>query len=161
MTKLAIRMSAIALACTFTTSALADTYRWVDAEGVVNYSERKPRGVDAELVSRTSVPRTETRPIETAPPPGIPGATQSQPELSERQQEMLTELQTAETDRQDQVAKIRQDNCDTARRVLENLTVRDRVRVRMEDGTTRMLGEEERQARIAEAQQGIVTNCES
>ena len=160
MTKSAIRISAIAIACTLTTSAIADTWRWVDAEGVVNYSERKPRGVDAELVSRTNTPRTETRPVAT-PPPGIPGATQSQPALSDRQQEMLTELETAETDRQAQVAKIRQDNCDTAKRVLENLTVRDRVRVRMENGTTRMLGEEERQARIAEAQQGIVTNCET
>ncbi len=160
MTKPAIRTILIALASTLATPALADTYRWVDAEGVVNYSERKPRGVNAELVSRSNVPRTETRPVETAAP-GIPGATQSQPELSERQQEMLTELQTAETDRQAQVAKIRQDNCDTARRVLENLTVRDRVRVRMENGTTRVLGEEERQARIAEAQAGVVTNCES
>ncbi len=163
MTTKAISISALLLSFAIALPAVAETWRWVDADGVVNYSERKPKGVDAELVG--GIPQAGTRRRDSAPPPAatpaIPGMTQSQPELSENQQQMLAELESAESDRQAQVAKIREENCATARRVLENLTTRDRVRVRMENGTTRVLGEDERQERISEAQQGIVTNCES
>ncbi len=163
MTTKAISLSALLLSIAIALPAAAETWRWVDADGVVNYSERKPRGIDAELIG--GIPKSGTRTRTTAPAPAaapvLPDLSQSQPELSERQQQMLADLETAEAGRQAEVAKIRQENCATARRVLDNLTTRDRVRVRMENGTTRVLGEDERQARIAEAQQGIVTNCES
>lgn len=164
MTRLILATSAALLTLSLSAPGFAETWRWVDAEGVVNYSERKPKGVDAELVAGSESARrrnSNNRAATPAPPPTIPGATRSQPPLNERQQEMLAELESAEANRQAQVAKVRQENCLTARRVLENLTVRDRVRVRMEDGSTRVLGEDERQARIEEAQQGVVVNCES
>ncbi len=164
MTTKAISMSALLLSIAIAMPAVAETWRWVDAEGVVNYSERKPKDVDAELVGEVRKAGTRRRVRDEAPPappPAIPGATQAQPDLTARQQEMLAELENAEADRQTQVAQLREENCATARRVLENLTVRDRVRVRMENGTTRVLEEEERQARIADAQQGIVVNCDS
>lgn len=165
MTRLILATSAALLTLSLSAPGYAETWRWVDAEGVVNYSERKPKGVDAELVAGTESARrrndNRTTTATPAPPPSIPGATRAQPPLNERQQQMLAELESAEANRQAQVAKVRQENCLTARRVLENLTVRDRVRVRMEDGSTRVLGEDERQARIEEAQQGIVVNCES
>ena len=81
--------------------------------------------------------------------------------MNEDQQEMLRELQTAEADRQEQVARIRQDNCDRSRRVLNNLTAKDRVRVRDDNGIERSLPEDERQQRIADAQRGIVEFCET
>ena len=40
-----------------------------------------------------------------------------------------------------------------------NLSLTARIRVRDPDGTQRVMGEDERQRRIEEAQQGIVTNC--
>lgn len=167
MTKLAITFCIASLAfATASQLAVADTYRWIDKEGVVNYSERKPRGVDAELISDSGKPRRRSR--EPAPAPTYPtasssnsGSTSTGDNLSEAQQEMLSKLQSAETDRQSQIAKIRSDNCERSRRVLANLSAKERIRVTAQDGTQRVLPEDERQQRIADAQQGIVGNCDA
>lgn len=74
---------------------------------------------------------------------------------------MLAELQQNEASRQQQVEKIRQENCQRSRRVLENLTSRGRIRINQQDGTQRAMPEEERQQRISDAQQGIVANCDA
>lgn len=150
----------------------ADTYRWVDANGVVNYSERKPRGVPASQVSVVSDrgPRASStpnaNPIPTSPSTsarptqrGLP--SEGQPDLNAEQQAMLEQLQSAEQERQAQVEQIRNDNCDRARRVLANLSSRGRIRVVGDDGVERVLPEDERTNRIQEAQQGVATNCDA
>ena len=168
MTKLAAKLGL--LMCALTGTAFADTYRWVDANGVVNYAEQMPRGVPAEQVTKiastsgsraSSANSRTTTSAQPAPVNRAPALPSSQPELNEDQQEMLRELQSAEADRQEQVARIKQDNCDRSRRVLNNLTAKDRIRVRDNDGTERTLPEDERQQRIADAQRGIVEFCNS
>ena len=72
---------------------------------------------------------------------------------------LMSDLEAAEQVRQEQIAKIRQDNCDRSRRVLNNLTAKTRIRVRNEDGSERALGEDERLERIAAAERGIADNC--
>jgi hypothetical protein len=137
----------------------ADIYRWVDADGVVNYSQLKPEGVNAELVDSV----TGERVVRPAPPPAAEPATGAaggqDPQLTDSQQQMLAELQAAERARQAEVARIKEANCQRARDVLQRLTVVGRIRVRDEDGQERVLPEEERQQRIAEAQRGIAANC--
>ena len=157
------------LLCVLMGTAYADTYRWVDDNGVVNYAEQVPRGVPSERVTKIAgatngkrasssrAPAAQPAPVNRTPT-SIPA---SRPDLNEEQQEMLRELQSAEADRQEQVARIRQDNCDRSRRVLNNLTAKDRVRVRDDNGTERALPEDERQQRIADAQRGIVEFCDT
>ena len=92
-------------------TSYADTFRWVDANGIVNFAEQKPRGVPAESVTRISDSRDgsqrESSPDSIADAnPGI----QSQPGLSQSQQELLVELEQTEADRQAQISKIRDDN---------------------------------------------------
>lgn len=169
MLKFNVRQLALCVvAAVFATPAAADTYRWVDENGVVNYSERKPHGVDAELISMSASSKPATAPISAAPAtaPAYASSTQSggqpgQENLSPEQQQMLAELQQNEADRQQQVEKIRQDNCERSRRVLQNLTSRGRIRINQEDGAQRVMPEEERQQRIGDAQQGIAANCDS
>jgi uncharacterized protein DUF4124 len=156
-----------------TPAAHADTYRWVDDSGVVNYAERIPRDVPAERVSKidsTDAPRTSTRtPARAstrAATPATPGSSSvgdnnSQVPLNANQKEVMRDLEAAEAQRQQQVAKIREDNCLRARRVLTNLSAKSRIRVRGEDGQERAIGEDERQQRIADAQRGIAENCDS
>jgi hypothetical protein len=140
----------------------ADTYRWVDDNGIVNYAERKPRGVPDERIVRVASENkrgSTTRPSTPSSNAGLTPQTQDQPELNPQQQDMLRGLQQAEVDRQAQVAQIKQDNCERSRRVLANLTAKDRIRVRSETGIERVLPEDERQEKIAAAQRGIVENC--
>ncbi len=156
------------IAALFATNATADTYRWVDADGIVNYAERKPHGVDAELINTSYSRKPASAPTSSAPAPApssprsIPSDDQPvQENLSPEQQQMLTELRQNESSRQKQVEKIRQDNCERSRRVLNNLTSRGRIRINQQDGSQRVMPEDERQQRISEAQQGIVANCDA
>lgn len=139
----------------------AEVYRWVDENGVVNYTQLKPEGVEAERVSAAT--GTRVRPDRSSERRSRPGqaadGANAAPALSEDQQQMLSKLQEAERARQEEVARIKDANCQRARSVLERLSVRARVRVRGEDGQERVMPEEERQERIAEAQRGIAANC--
>jgi hypothetical protein len=161
MTKLALKIGFIVASLSIlTSSAIADTYRWVDDGGVVNYSEQKPRGIAAERVTSVaskSKGGSQTRAAVVAPVSQTSNGDEQN--LSQRQQELLSQLKTVESGRQQQLAKIRQDNCERSRRALDNLSASSRIRVRGEDGDQRALPEEERQQRISDAQQGVVVNC--
>jgi len=157
------------------TTAQADTWRWVDGNGVVNYSERKPRGVADDQLTRIGSEqargRSGSRNVPASQPisqpssqPTVQAISDSNGDplaLNEQQQARLTELQSAEQARQAQVAKIRQENCELSRRVLANLTGKDRIRVTGADGSQRNLPENERQERIGQAQVGIASNCDA
>lgn len=147
----------------------ANAYRWVDANGVVNFSERKPQGVPDHLVtvietrsSGSLSSRAPSRADGTAADSGVAGTTGTDSSvLNERQRAMLGDLEAAEAERQDQVQRIRSDNCARARSLLASLSGTGRVRVVDENGETTILTEEDRSQRIAAAQQGIVNNCDA
>lgn len=135
----------------------AAVYRWVDENGVVNYTQLKPEGVDAELVSGdTGQRKPAAQPAR--PAPAIPATDQGQT-LTEEQQQMLSDLQAAEQARRAELARVREANCQEARDLLQRLTSRGRIRIAGPDGEERVMPEEERQRRIDEAQRAIVANC--
>lgn len=165
-----IRLVSAALVLTLSHSAWSVTYRWVDENGVVNYSERKPRNVAESRVTQIgeSKPASSRRASQntmamsnTTRPTQPAAASDAKPDLSEDQQAMLRQLEAAEAERQAQLTRIRQDNCERSRRVLANLSASGRIRLKADDGAEQVLPEEERQQRIAEAQQGIVKNCDA
>lgn len=136
----------------------ADVYRWVDANGVVNYTQQKPAGINAVLISSTGRVRSSNPPpaamVEPIPAPGA-----AAPELTSEQQKMLDDLKTAEAERLVAYEAAKKDNCERSRRVLEYLSANGRVRVRADDGSQKVLPEDERQQRIADAQRGVAENC--
>lgn len=133
----------------------ADVYRWVAADGVVNFTQQKPEGVDS---TRLRADMGQHRDAPVAAPAAEPSAVAEAPEdrLS-----LLAKLQAAEVARQQEVTRARETNCETSRAVLNRLQGNGRIRVRGDDGAQRVMTEEERQERIAEAQRGIVSNCAS
>lgn len=137
--------------------AAADVYRWVDASGVVNYGALPPEGVNATLVSRSKSGRLRTS---TAASAEVVSDSADDDEMSPEQKAMLKDLEAAEQTRQMEVAKIRASNCEKSRKVLENLTKTQRIRVTEGDGYQRIIGEDERQERISNAQQAIAMNCQ-
>jgi hypothetical protein len=143
----------------------ADVYRWVDTDGIVNYTQLKPAGVSAQRISTGAAgPMSFSDAIdEPAGLPGRAGAGEAGggPELSLDQQTMLQDLQAAERARQDEVVRIKGANCVKSRSILNRLTLKDRIRVRDESGSERIMDEAERQRRIGDAQRGIAENCTS
>ncbi len=127
----------------------AQVYRWVDENGVVNSTQQKPEGRDAQTVKQARSPRSA--PVEAEAP-------EPEKKLTEEQQRMLSDLQAKEAERQQQISEIRQSNCEKSRKVLDRLLRSDRIRVR-DSGEERVMPEDERQRRINEAQEGIATNC--
>ncbi len=154
----------IGLMATFATSH-ADTYRWVDDNGIVNYAERVPRDVPAERITKVTSGESKRPASKPAPAPSdTPVASRpssSGVPLNANQEEIMRDLKQVEAAREAQMAKIREDNCVRSRRVLTNLTASPRIRVRGEDGAERIIGEDERLSRIEDAQRGIAENCAS
>ncbi len=132
-------------------------YRWIDKNGVLNYSQIKPEGVDAEKVLTRSNMTTR----DSATPPSDPAldAAAGKPKLTEGQQRKLDELKALQQQEEQQIAEIKKSNCEKSQKVLERLKLKEHVRVRNTDGTERVIGEDERQQRMNEAQIGIAINC--
>jgi hypothetical protein len=152
--RLSMTLRVLALLCCLPALMGAEIYRYVDANGVVNYVQQLPYGVQGERIQTTAGAPV----VAEKATPAATNAT-AEPKLDPKQQAMLEQLQKAEKARQDEIGRIRQDNCNRSRQVLEKLSVSGRIRVNNPDGTQRKISEEERQQRIAEAQKGIVENC--
>jgi hypothetical protein len=132
----------------------SEIYRYVDGNGVVTYAQQLPYGVKGEQIK--TVAGAPTTAVEaTAPVSDKP----AQPVLTPQQQAMLDDLKKAETARKDEIARIREANCTRSKDVLDKLSTAGRIRVKGPDGQEVKMPEEERQARIEEAQRGIVANC--
>lgn len=144
-------------------SASADEiYRWVDENGVVNYTQQKPRGTEVETIvtkgGSARVARNTPTPA-AAPAPVTSAATGER--LSPEQEKMLEGLRAAEQTRQNEIAKIKEQNCQQSRDVLSRLSVKNRIRVKGEDGDYTVMPEDERQDRISKAQENIARFCVS
>ena len=140
----------------------AEIYRWVDDEGVVNFTQRKPSNVEVDIIGKPA----NTRPPQTYAEPVTPSVAQSDQQenrlkLTAEQREMYAALQEKEADRQAQISKISTSNCKRSKALLQRLSTSGRINIRAADGNERILPDEERAQRIAEIQRGIVVNCAS
>jgi hypothetical protein len=132
----------------------SEIYRYIDANGVVTYAQQLPYGVKGEQIRTMSGAPSVSVP---ATAPKVEAA--EQPPLSPQQQAMLDNLKKTETARKEEIGRIREANCTRSKDVLERLSSAGRIRVKGTDGQEVKMPEEERQARIEEAQRGVVANC--
>jgi hypothetical protein len=123
----------------------AGVYRWVDADGVVNFSQREPAGVAAHRVAADPAPRPGVAPPQASADPATaaPPADAAGPAAPDAKE----------------VARLLRADCEAARGLLEQLTSRGRVRIRGADGVEQMMPEEERQHRIEETRRAIAAHC--
>lgn len=151
----------LALSALFATPLLlaGDVYRWVDANGVVNYTQQKPEGVSATLISESKSRRSSTRASSATPAVAAVTASAGGQDLNAGQQKMLDELKAKEAERKIAYEAAKQDNCARSRSLLSKLSARGRIRLTQEDGSQIVMREEDRQARIQAAQQGVIDNC--
>lgn len=135
--------------CLIAGNALAEMYKWVDAEGNTHYTERPPVG-DIEVITIKPPPKVDTgRALNDL----------------EQQQEKLNELRggrqkaVEERQRAEEVAAIQKSNCELARDKFDKASGSTRFYGTDKDGNRVRLGEEERQARLAAAQKDIAEFC--
>lgn len=154
-------------------TASADVYRWVEADGTVNYGERAPKNAEYTVISRSAPTKAGSRILNKNGKNDTNGARQvtnaraassqqqTETNLSDHQQEMLSEIQAAEAARVAAVDKLRKENCASSKRTLSNLQATGRIRVRDKSGEESAMTDEDRTQRINDAQKSIVINCDS
>ncbi|MES9972594.1 MAG: DUF4124 domain-containing protein [Candidatus Thiodiazotropha sp.] len=127
----------------------AETYRWVNEDGVVTYSQTPPPNVDAETVN-----------IKTPP---ASSADDSKKRLEELRQKLADSaedraLKKAQKQEQAEIKAENKKNCSTARKNLEQLTALANRLYKTEDGYVR-LTEEDRQQKMQQAREQIKKYC--
>ncbi len=144
--------------------AAPEYYVWVDENGITNYSQRNPQGVDAEYVgpNRTvDSRRPGQRPGESDPGGlGDNGVEQTDGddagENTADPEEVIAEQRARIAD---QIAQVKRQNCEIGKNNLAQLRAFARVRVPDGNGGERVLTDQEKQSRIAQAQETIRENC--
>jgi hypothetical protein len=110
-------------------------YKWVDEDGVVNFSEHPPKNTATTLIK----PKTgHSEPVTYATP------GQAAPQA---------EVDTGQQSRKDP------ERCEISRKNLEVLRSFGRVRVPNEDGSFHYLTEQEQQERLQTTQKAIEESC--
>jgi len=141
--RLTVLASGLALALCGNAMA-AQVYKWVDAQGVTHFGAQPPQGQQVETVNTVVAPGKSV----TAPAP----ASQEKSEPDQQSIDRKVKQQVAEQEAE------RKRYCETMRTNLAQLQNNPRVRVE-ENGETRRITAEERQARITETRDKIAENC--
>ena len=129
--------------------AQARIYKWVDKDGVVQYTQTPPpSGITAS---------------EIKPPPPPPDAAAAEKQLQQQQAELNKTREDRikageEQQKEEQFAADKKQKCEQARLRLRSMQ-RPRVNVVGKDGERRRLTEEEREAGIAKAREMIDKLC--
>ena len=142
-------------------SALAGLHKWVDANGKVHYSDQPPpANVEATTLRFTSGTTAPVSAGDTAAS-SVPAAPKT---IAEREAE-LKKAQQAKKEAADRAAReqveveTRKANCIAARKNLSMLQEGMRMIEIDDKGERSYLNDEQRQQRIARAQQDVSTYC--
>ena len=122
----------------FTFSVSAGLYKWVDDEGNVHYSQKRP--LDAQY-KKLKAPATA-------------------PENSKslyQQEKTKTTADTTLAAEKEKIKKLKADNCEKAKQSLKAYTVYRRFKGK--DGTVRTIDDKERAQQIKNAQKAIKDYC--
>jgi hypothetical protein len=129
------------------TSMAGQVYKWVDGKGVTHFGANPPQGQTASsintVIAQPKPPSTAAKPVAVVEDSGA------------------TEQQAIDAKVKQQVAKDateRKKYCESVRTNLAQLQNNPRLRTEV-NGEQVRLGEDDRQARIAEAQKAIKYNC--
>lgn len=143
-----------------TANAFAALNKWVDAEGHVHYSDTPPPA-NAAKVLRTSPGMEGSKSTEESDASSAPAAPKS---MAEREAE-LKKAQQGKKEAADKAAKQQADAdakktyCDSLRQNLRTLQEGIRMVEVDAQGNRSYLEDEQRQQRIAKAQQDLSANC--
>ena len=144
-----ILLTTCLLCCSLVTHAAM--YKWVDENGVTQFSQYPPKDQPAERL----------RP----PPPPAEDPAAAQERLQKQIDRFDNRRLMEETGRQEQVqqeaeAAQRQQRCEAARHNLEVLQLGGGRRIRTESGEVSRPTDEQREARMQAARKAIEENCQ-
>lgn len=146
--KQSIYLSILITALVWSLGASAtNTYKWVDKDGNVHYSQKRPESSNYEKMKIKTAPgRSEPAPVST------PNTSAVGTNASKSDSAAVLKKEVAKNE------DIRKQNCDVAKKNLQAYTVYRRVR--MPDGSVRILADDERAKLITESKASIKEFCD-
>jgi Domain of unknown function (DUF4124) len=138
--------------------AQAQVYRWVDANGRVQYSDRKPPdGRQQAQEVRNTVSSVGSQPIGASATSEGKSTAEVERDLQKQRQEQADAQKKQQASAAEQKAK--SDNCTAARRNLATLNSGQRISRFNEKGEKSYLDDSGRAREVERAQQQIKANC--
>jgi len=130
-------LGAILIAVTF--SAQGAFYKWVDANGVTQYTQSPP-------------PAGQYQGMRSSPPPSPSTAAPQEETAAENQDAPGAQKETSPQDPQELARQqaAREQNCHLAQQRLAQLNNHGRLRYMADDGSVRVMSEAEKQAKLTE-----------
>jgi hypothetical protein len=129
-------------------SAQAEVYKWTDKSGKVHYSD-KPLTDAAK-----SVPGTKTT---VDPSQAIKALSDKEQDYKKRQEDAAKAKE--KTDKEAEEARIKQQNCDNARKQMSQLQGNKRLYTTTPDGGRSYMNDADRQQAMDNAQQAVNKYC--
>ena len=139
------------------TNAISASYKWVDEHNQTHYSEQPPaNNKKAKLLPSTPNPSTNDSPASSAPAAPKTIAEQA----AELKNKQLAKKEAADKAAKEQAdAETRTSNCALAQQNLRTLESGVRIPIYDANGQRSYMEDDQRQQRIAKAQQQIGTYC--
>ena len=138
--------------------AESDYYIWIDANGVTNYAAHKPNDHDAKHIIQTRSfgqnYSTQEVAAEADPP-----TRQTPPKTNNVSADQDKVLDRTRKNHNLEVAAAKRSNCQIGQRNLARLEEFPRIRLTDKKGSSRILSDEERTARLNKANKTIKENC--
>ncbi len=144
-----LKVSAVALLLTVAGGTVqAEIYKWTDKQGVQHYSEQPPASSNYEKVKPSYAPAVV--------PPAAQPKDQSQGDPKKTDPDRAQQEQKYK----EEAARVRQQNCETVQQRLADLESSPRITIKDTDGTLKRLSDDEREAKITDAQELIKKYCD-
>jgi len=140
------RLPVFIIALALSAAAPAALYKWVDKDGNVTYSERKPPDAQAEELKLRGVPAVSNDKAQERL-----DAVKDRADAARKDREFKQNY-TSETGERDALLK---KNCETARQNLRVLETASRIK----DAEGNYIDDTAREARLAQTRQEIEDNC--
>lgn len=129
------------------TSMAGQVYKWVDEKGGTHFGANPPQGQAATSIN-TVIAQPKSPPAAAEPAAAVVDGSNTEQQAIDAKVKQQVAKETAE----------RKKYCESVRTNLAQLQNNPRLRAEV-NGEQVRLGEDERQARIAEAQKAIKDNC--
>lgn len=115
-------------------AAAKDMYKWTDENGVLHYTDKRPTGVEAETITKKTRRRVQE---------------EAEQEAAQQEQQAAATSKKANAER-----------CKTEQDRLKTLNSSKSIRMKMEDGTVKILSPEDIAQEVAFARKAIDYFCE-
>jgi len=134
----------------------AGVYKWTDADGNVHYGSQRPADATSERMKIETGIQPYADETTLKDKKDEPGKKTGEESKEEKKPETAAP-KTAEPPKVSR--KEKNARCEQARKSLQTIVTRGRVRVQLDDGTTRHMTDPERSKRLAQAKKNVAKYC--